>query len=64
MDEIKNKAMEIFNMFREIPPSSPYTGIHNGEVKQSALIAVNLIIDKDGYNNDYWQKVKNEINNK
>ena len=29
--------------------------------KQCALIAVDEILDKDGYNNDYWQEVKKEI---
>ena len=31
--------------------------------KSCALIAVNEIIDKDGYNNDYWNEVKQEIEN-
>ena len=29
--------------------------------KQCALIAVDEIIDKDGYNNDYWKEVKQEL---
>lgn len=29
--------------------------------KQYALIAVNEILDKDGYNNDYWKEVKKNI---
>jgi hypothetical protein len=28
-----------------------------------ALIAVDEVIDKDGYNNDYWEEVKQEIIN-
>ena len=28
---------------------------------RSALIAVDEILNKDGYNNDYWQEVKQEI---
>lgn len=31
--------------------------------KQCTLIAVNEILDKDGYNNDYWHEVKTEIEN-
>lgn len=31
------------------------------QAKECALIAVNEIIDKDGYNNDYWNEVKQEI---
>ena len=29
--------------------------------KQCALIAVDEILNKDGYNNDYWREVKQEI---
>jgi len=29
--------------------------------KQCALIAVDEILNKDYYNNEYWQEVKNEI---
>ena len=29
--------------------------------KKCALIAVDEILDKDGYNNDYWKKVKQQI---
>ena len=28
---------------------------------QNALIAVDEVLNKDGYNNDYWQEVKQEI---
>ncbi len=31
--------------------------------KQCALIAVDEILDKDGYNNEYYQEVKQEIIN-
>lgn len=29
--------------------------------KQCALISVAEVLNKDGYNNDYWQEVKQEI---
>jgi len=29
--------------------------------KQCALLAVDEILNKDGYNNDYWKEVKKEI---
>lgn len=31
------------------------------QAKQCALIAVDLVLDKDGYNNDFWRCVKQEI---
>jgi hypothetical protein len=31
--------------------------------KQCALLAVIEILNKDGYNNDYWKEVKKEIEN-
>jgi hypothetical protein len=34
---------------------------YDSTAKQCALIAVNEVLDKDGYNNDYWQEVKQEI---
>ena len=33
------------------------------KAKGCALIAVDEILDKDGYNNDYWTEVKQEIKN-
>ncbi len=70
------KAKELFLKFRQIPPSSPYTGIDDGEAKDCALIAVDEILDvlysDEIYNpgniafdriDDYWQKVKEEIIN-
>jgi hypothetical protein len=29
--------------------------------KQLAIIAVDEVLDKDGYNNYFWYKVKNEL---
>lgn len=66
----KEKAKELFLKFRQIPPSSPYTGVDDGEAKQCALITVNEILDSSpmyytGFeyesNLEYWQKVKTEI---
>jgi hypothetical protein len=55
----KEKAKELvdkYNFLKEIFIPS----IH--EQKQCALIAVDEILNKDGYNNDYWKEVKEEIN--
>jgi hypothetical protein len=55
----KEKAKELvdkYNFLKEIFMPS----IH--EQKQCALIAVDEILNKDGYNNDYWKEVKEEIN--
>jgi hypothetical protein len=61
----KEKAYELFLKFRQIPPSSPYTGVDDGEAKQCALIAVDEILNavfehQNAY--DFWSEVKNEIN--
>lgn len=34
---------------------------YKGTAKQCALIAVEEVLNKDGYNNDYWKEVKAEI---
>ena len=71
----KEKAKELFLKFRQIPPSSPYTGVDDGEAKQCALIAVDEIIKRtrsvdtmppncqkiDDNTKEYWQQVKQEI---
>ena len=71
----KEKAKELVGKFRQVPPSSPYTGIDNIEAKQCALIAVDEIIQQwetiDTYIADfggklnqslkYWIQVKQEI---
>lgn len=66
----KEKAKELFLKFRQIPPSSPYTGVDDGEAKQCALIAVDAVIEElreycdDNFHQDmmaYWQQVKQEI---
>ena len=54
----KEKAKELIDKY-EFVYIQNYTSKH--EVKECALIAVNEIIDKDGYNNDYWNEVKQEI---
>jgi len=67
----KEKAKELVLKFRQLPPSSPYTGVGDGEAKQCALIAVDEIIQlRKGYfdctnsiqDESYWQEVKQEIN--
>jgi len=63
----EEKAKELFNKFRQIPPSSPYTGVDDGEAKQCALIAVNEILSFtidhccEYQNRKYWEEVKQEI---
>jgi len=71
----KEKAKELFLKFRQIPPSSPYTGVDDGEAKQCALIAVDEILKRtrsvdtmppncqkiDDNTKEYWQQVKQEI---
>lgn len=65
----KEKAKELVLKFRQLPPSSPYTGVGDGEAKQCALIAVDEIInsvvitDLTTAENQfiYWQEVKQEI---
>lgn len=52
----KEKAKELVNKF------IPLCGMEMTEI-QCALIAVDEVIDKDGYNNDYWKEVKQEIIN-
>jgi hypothetical protein len=64
----KEKAIELFNKFRTIPPSSPYTGIDDPEAKQCTLIAIDEIlnnvligIDLSPTWGNYWNKVKEEL---
>ena len=66
----KEKALELFLKFRQIPPSSPYTGVDDDEAKQCAIVAVDEILDIDccdmseeHFNNhiEYWQEVKSEL---
>jgi hypothetical protein len=69
----KEKAAELISKFRQIPPSSPYTGIGDEEAKQCALLTVDEIMFYNlmeypqhstiyaPHKNDYWQQVKQEI---
>ena len=57
----KEKAKEIFDkMYNVDDPMGNYPMCFDTS-KQCALIAVDDVLDKDGYNNDYWQQVKQEI---
>lgn len=56
----KEKAQELADNMGNIPDGG-FGSIGLYEAKQCALVAVNEIIDKDGYNNDYWKEVKQEI---
>jgi hypothetical protein len=67
----KEKAKELFLKFRQIPPSSPYTGVDDGEAKQCSLIAVDVILidcgakdwsgDEACEGKNYWEEVKKQI---
>ena len=61
----KEKAAEMIEAFMNIKQQElgDHSIIHYRTAKQCALIAVNEILNKDGYNNDYWQEVKQEIFN-
>jgi hypothetical protein len=50
----KEKAKELIRQFYSVGAI---------ECKQCALVAVIEILNKDGYNNDYWKEVKAEIKN-
>ena len=61
----KEKAAEIIEAFMNIKQQElgDHSIIHYRTAKQCALIAVNETLNKNGYNNDYWQEVKQEIFN-
>ena len=64
MSNAKEKAFELFNQYLKILGginSTDWVYFHGEEAKQCSLLAVNEVLDKDGYNNDYWQEVKQEI---
>jgi hypothetical protein len=61
------KAKQLVHKFYfSLPNNGGFTGLCNinqrwEEGKICALIAVDEILDKDGYNNDYWKEVKQEL---
>jgi hypothetical protein len=57
----KEKAKELVEKFRLKVLDYDGNGINGFKAKQCALIAVEEILDKDGYNNEYYQEVKQEI---
>lgn len=61
----KERARELVNKFNCEIIGNTYTFYQNfDESKRCALIAVNEIISLVGrYNNNYWNEVKNEIEN-
>jgi hypothetical protein len=52
----KEKAEELVYFFRMRTEFSSIT-----VAKECALKVCDEVLDKDGYNNDYWQEVKTEI---
>ena len=70
----KEKAKELVYKFREIPPSSSYTGIGDGEAKECAKVLVSELINYSkemamvydlsfDESSIFYAKVKQEINN-
>ena len=61
----KEKAEELFFKFRKLESGESW--INNTNAKQCALIAVDEILNNDGftrldiYLTEYWQEVKQEI---
>lgn len=56
----KEKASEIFEKFYlELREHKGYYDYETS--RECSLIAVDEILNKDGYNNDFWNKVKKEI---
>jgi hypothetical protein len=60
--EAKKKAKELVLNFLRIENNTP-EWFNTHIAKQCALIAVDEVLNKDGYNIYYWQQVKAEINN-
>ncbi len=52
----KEKAEKLVYFFRMRTEFSSITA-----AKECALKVCDEVLDKDGYNNDYWQEVKQEI---
>ena len=70
----EEKAKELFLKFRQIPPSSPYTGIDDGEAKECVKVLINELINHSkemamvydlsfDESSNFYTKVKNEIDN-
>jgi len=58
----KEKAENLVLKFLRIENNTP-EWFNTHIAKQCAIIAVEEVLNKDGYNNDYWQEVKTEIKN-
>lgn len=54
----KEKALELVATYSRILPMNQTTLLDH---KNCASVAVDEILDKDRYNNDYWKEVKQEI---
>jgi hypothetical protein len=58
----KEKAEELIMKFKSGESQDGYNDVRDIHAAiRCALIAVGEIIDKDGYNNDYWKEVKQEL---
>jgi hypothetical protein len=68
----KKRAKELFIKFREIPPSSPFTGIDDGEAKECVRVLISILqdelkgtIDPTGnyeYDGTFYEQVLLELN--
>ena len=66
MTPAEKAKLLVQKFYFSLPNNGGQTGLCNvhqrwEEGKICARIAVDEILDKDGYNNDYWQEVKQEI---
>ncbi len=56
----KEKAQELYDKMENeifIQPNITW----EGQCKKCAYIVVNEVLNKDGYNNEFWKEVKKEI---
>lgn len=59
----KEKAKKLVDVYRNTIMLFLSDDMKDRNVIRCALIAVEEVLNKDGYNNDYWQEVKQEIEN-
>jgi len=59
----KEKAKKLVDVYRNTIMLFLSDDMKDRNVIRCTLIAVEEVLNKDGYNNDYWQEVKQEIEN-